>query len=96
MGELSDKALTGQIIAAAIAVHRALGPGFLESIYEKALCIELGANGISFECQKSLEIRYRGEPIGEHRLDLLVERRVVVELKAVKALEDIFFATVRS
>jgi GxxExxY protein len=96
MTELSDKELTGRIIAAAIAVHRALGPGFLESIYEKALCVELEANGIPYECQKSLEILYRGKPVGEHRLDMFVAGCVVVELKAVKALEDIFFAAVRS
>jgi GxxExxY protein len=96
MAELADKELTGRIIAAAIAVHRALGPGFLESVYEEAMCIELRANGIPYQRQKSVEILYREEPVGEHRLDLFVAGRVVVELKAVKALEDIFFATVRS
>lgn len=96
MGELTDKELTGQIIAAAIAVHRTLGPGFLEAVYEKALCVELDLNGIPYECQKSLEILYRGKSVGEHRLDLFVAGRVVVELKAVKAIEDVFFATVRS
>ena len=96
MAELTDKELTGRIIAAAISVHRALGPGFLESVYERALRIELEADEIPYECQKSFEILYRGKPVGEHRLDLLVAGRVVVELKAAKALEDIFFATVRS
>ena len=96
MTELADKELTGRIIAAAIAVHRALGPGFLESVYEEAMCIELRANGMPYERQKPVEILYREEPVGEHRLDLFVAGRVVVELKAVKALEDIFFATVRS
>ena len=96
MTELSDKELTGRIIAAAIAVHRALGPGFIESVYERALCIELDANGIPYECQKAVEIRYRNKPVGEHRLDLFIAGRAVIELKAVKALEDIFFATVRS
>ena len=96
MAELADKELTGRIIAAAIAVHRALGPGFLESVYEEAMCIELRANGIPYQRQKPVEILYREEPVGEHRLDLFVAGRVVVELKAVKALDDIFFATVRS
>jgi len=96
MTELADKDLTGRIIAAAIAVHRVLGPGYLESVYQEALCVELRANRIPFEREKPVAILYRDEPVGEHRLDLLVAGIVVVELKAVKALEDIFFATVRS
>ena len=96
MTELTNKDLTGPIIAAAIAVHRVLGPGYLESVYQEALCVELRANGIPFEREKPVAILYRDEPVGEHRLDLLVAGKVVVELKAVKALEDIFFATVRS
>ena len=94
--ELGHKDLSRQVIAAAIEVHRALGPGFLESIYEAALCIELDFRGIRYERQKLVPLRYRDRPVGEHRLDLLVEGVLVVELKAVKALEDIFFATTRS
>ncbi len=93
---MPDKALTAQIIDAAIAVHRALGPGFLESLYEEALCIELGTRGIPFERQRIIGLTYRDRPIGEHRLDLLVAGRVVVELKAVKALEAVHFSVVRS
>ena len=96
MTDLADRELTGRIIAAAIAVHRALGPGFLESVYQEALCVELRANGIPYECEKPVAILYRDQPVGEHRLDLFVAGKVVVELKAVKALDDIFFATVRS
>lgn len=88
--------LTSRIIAAAINVHRALGPGFLESVYEQALALELAAAGLRFERQKTITIEYLGQPVGEHRLDLLVEDEVVVELKAVSELEPIFFATVRS
>jgi len=88
--------LTGQIIGAAIAVHRELGPGFLESVHEEALCIELAGLGIKFRRQACVPIRYRGRQVGEHRLDLLVEELVVVELKALSAFEDIHFATVRS
>ena len=94
--DLKHRELTDKIIAAAIAVHRELGPGFLESIYEEALCVELEAMGIPYERQKAVPIYYRGKKIGEHRLDLLVDNAVVVELKAVKALEDIFFSTERS
>ena len=94
--ELGHKELSGQVIAAAIQVHQALGPGYLESIYETALCIEFDARRIHYERQKSVAVRYRDHPVGEHRLDLLVEGVLVVELKAVKVLEDIFFATTRS
>ena len=94
--ELKEKELTDRIIGAAIAVHRTLGPGFLESIYEEALCVEFDAVGISYARQKTIPLTYRDRPIGEHRLDLLVEGTVVVELKAISALEQIHFAVVRS
>lgn len=93
---LGSYELTDRIIGAAIAVHTALGPGFLEAIYEAAICLELEATGIAFERQKPVAVRYRGEVVGEHRLDLLVERRVVVELKAIKEIEPVHFAIVRS
>lgn len=93
---MENKELTGQIIGAAIRVHRELGPGYLESIYEEALVIELASLGLRFERQHGVDICYRGQPVGEHRLDLLVERTVVVELKAVLELQDIFYVTVRS
>ena len=93
---LPHEQLTGRIIAAAIEVHRALGPGFLESIYENALALEPEASGLRFERQRNVPIRYRQQLVGEHRVDLLVEGVIVVELKAVSGLEPIFFATVRS
>ncbi len=77
-------------------MHRALGPGFLETIYEEAFCIELERCGLAFQRQKSVPIFYRGQLAGEHRFDLLVEGQIVVELKAVKAIEPIHFAIVRS
>jgi GxxExxY protein len=93
---LKHKSLTQRIIAAALTVHRELGPGFLESVYEEALAIEFEECGLKFERQKTVPVLYRGRPIGEHRLDFLVEGCVIVELKAVKALEDVLFAVVRS
>jgi GxxExxY protein len=93
---MQDKELTEQIIAAAIAVHKELGPGFLESVYEEAMCIELTHRGIPYERHKIIDVPFRGKFIAEHRLDLLVESKVIVELKAVKALEPVFFAIVRS
>ena len=94
--ELPDKELTASIISAAIAVHRALDPGFLESVYEEALCVELASRNLPFERQKTIRLTYRDRPVGEHRLDLLVAGRVVLELKAVKDLESVHFAVVRS
>lgn len=91
-----DTDLSAAVIRAAIAVHKALGPGFLESFYEEALCLELESQQVSFERQKTLEVKYRGRVIGEHRLDLLVAGRLVVELKTVQALDPIHFSIVRS
>ena len=93
---LRDIQITEQIIAAAIRVHRALGPGFLESIYEEALAVESALSGIQFVRQYPVPLFYRDHQIGEHRLDFLVERKIVVELKAVSELEDIHFAIGRS
>ena len=96
MGELGNKELSGRVIDAAIKVHQALGPGFVESVYEKALCWELTRRGVAFECQKTVKLFYEGAEVREHRLDLFVEGKLVVELKAVSALEDVFFAIGRS
>ena len=93
---LRDSETTQQIIAAAIRVHRALGPGFLESIYEEALAVEFALSGIQFVRQYPVPLFYRDHQIGEHRLDFLVEGKIVVELKAVSRLEDIHFAIGRS
>jgi len=93
---LEHEELTGNIIAAAIEVHRRLGPGFIESVYENALVIELKKRGLRVDQQKEIVITYDGFEIGKHRLDLLVENTIVVELKAVRNLEDIYFAIVKS
>jgi GxxExxY protein len=96
MNELGHKELSGRVIESAIAVHTALGPGFIESVYETALCVELDARGIGHERQKVVRVQHRGVDVGEHRLDLLVEKCLLVELKAVKELDDIFFVIGRS
>jgi GxxExxY protein len=93
--ELGNTRLTERIIAVAIRVHKQIGPGFLEIMYE-ALAIELASSGITFKRQKLLPTFYRKHLIGEHRLDLLVEGSVIVELKAIPPLEDIHFAILRS
>ncbi len=94
--ELEHKPLTENIIGAAIVVHRHLGPGFIESIYENALCIELRKRGLSVCQQTEVAITYDGVEVGKHRLDLLVEDTIVVELKAVKNLQSVHFAVVKS
>ena len=88
--------LSGQIIEAAVSVHRELGPGFLGSVYDSALAVALRHRGIPYESQKEITVVFENEEVGVHRLDLLVDGRIVVELKAVKALEDVHFAQVRS
>ena len=96
MVELGQRELSGRVIEAAIAVHTALGPGFIESVYESALCLELTARRISSERQKIIMITYRGNDVGQHRLDLVVDKVLLVELNAVRAIKDIFFAVGRS
>jgi GxxExxY protein len=93
---LAHEALTERIIGAAIEVHRRLGPGFLESVYEKALIIELQKRGLALVNQMEVIVIYDDKEVGRHRLDLLVEDTIVVDLKAIKNLEDIHFAMVRS
>jgi GxxExxY protein len=94
--EIQNKALTDRIIAAAIRVHKELGPGFLEAMYEEALAIELTAVSLAFERQKLLPGFYHEHLIGEHRVDFVAEQKAILELKAISALEDIHFAIVRS
>ncbi|MDO9565514.1 MAG: GxxExxY protein [Candidatus Desulfaltia sp.] len=88
--------LSNKIIGAAIEVHRTLGPGFLESIYEEALKIELSELKIYYDNQKDVKINYHGIEVGQHRLDILVENIIIVELKTVKEFADIHFAQLRS
>ena len=78
--------LSGVVIGAAIEVHRTLGAGFLESVYESALAVEFQNRGILFERQKIISVTYKGHSIGESRLDFFVENTLVVELKAVSQL----------
>jgi GxxExxY protein len=89
--------LTGKIIGSGIEVHRQLGPGFIETIYENALVYELRQRGLRVEQQLEVPVMYAREvEVGKHRLDLYVEGQVVVELKAISSLEDVHFAVVRS
>jgi GxxExxY protein len=88
--------LSERIIGSCIQVHRTLGPGFLEKIYEEALCRELLGSGLHFERQKLVVVFYAGNPVGEHRLDLVVEGQIVIELKAISGIDDAHLAVARS
>lgn len=87
-----DQEISERIIGCAIEVHRVLGPGLLESAYEEALCLEMGIRGVSFKRQVSVPVLYKGQPIGDYRLDLLVEDTLVVEIKSVERMDPLFVA----
>ncbi|MDY7009958.1 MAG: GxxExxY protein [Planctomycetota bacterium] len=91
-----EKELTEKIIGCAISVHRELGPGYLEILYERALAQEFKKQGLKFEQQRSAKVFYDGVEIGEHRIDLFVEEKVVVELKSVERLNSRHVAQVIS
>ena len=84
--------LTSKIIGCAMTVHKTLGNGFQEVIYQRALQIEMRLTGISFTREHEMPIFYRGEQIGTRRVDFLVEGIISVELKAISKLEDVHFA----
>ena len=88
--------LTEQIISAAIEVHRILGPGLLESIYEEALAVELTLRGMECRRQVEVDVNYKGHVIKSQRLDLLAAGEVIVEVKSVAALPDVALAQVLS
>jgi len=88
--------LTETIIECVIRVHKILGPGFLESIYRKALMIELKRHCLDVETEKEVVIYYEKQEIGRHRLDMLIQSKVIVELKTVEALSRAHYAQVRS
>ena len=88
--------MTEKIIGCAIEVHRNLGPGLLESIYERALCCEFNICGIQYESQVIVPVVYKGNNLGECRLDLLVEKEIILELKAVERMEPVFKAQLLS
>jgi GxxExxY protein len=87
---MDENGLAHKVIGAAIEVHRALGPGLLESAYQNCLVHEFRLKGIAFECEVMIPIKYKGLVVGEaYRADLLVEGRVIVELNSVERVSDI-------
>ena len=87
--KFAHKNITGDIIGCSLEVHSRLGPGLLESVYEEALAHEFKLAGIIFERQKEIFINYKGHSIGKHRIDFLIENKVILELKAVQTLHSI-------
>ena len=96
MDEETLNRLTERIIGCAIEVHRNLGPGLLEAIYESALCIEMELAGLAYERQKPIQVMYKGHALGEHRLDVVVEDAVILELKSVERFDRVFEAQILS
>lgn len=90
--EFPLKNITEKIIACAIEVHSALGPGLLESVYEEALSHEFRLRKIRHERQKEITLKYKNKIIGLHRIDFLVENEVILELKATEGINKIFLA----
>jgi GxxExxY protein len=87
-----DSELTGKIIGCAMEVHRTLGNGFQEKIYQRALAIEMTYQGLSFSREHEMNIIYKGTHIGTRRVDFFVEEKIMVEIKAVIKLEDVHLA----
>ncbi len=83
---MENEQLPQAIIGSAFKVHNTLGVGFLEKVYENALCIELAKQGLHISQQLPITVYYKGEPVGEYFADILVENKVIVELKAVREL----------
>ncbi len=92
MVEYKYKELTSKIINAAHTVHNSLGYGFLEKVYHKSLFIELAKRGYNVEYEKSVQVCYDGQVVGDFSLDLLVENKVIVEIKAVESYTSVFEA----
>lgn len=90
--EYAESELTGKIIGCAIEVHKFLGNGFQEVIYQRALAIELKNEGIEFSREHEMDIFYKGDKIGSRRVDFFIENKIMVELKAVIQLEDVHLA----
>ncbi|MFC1646011.1 GxxExxY protein [Candidatus Omnitrophota bacterium] len=88
--------LTNRIINIAIKVHKKLGPGFIEKIYERALEYELTKNDLKFEKQKAIRVRYEEIFLGDQRIDFLIENKVILELKAVSEITGIHIAQIIS
>lgn len=93
---IQDDPLTRRIIACAIEVHKRLGPGLLEKLYKEAMIIEMEINGIKVEKNVKIPVEYKGRPIGDYFIDILVEDAVILELKSVERHDPVFEAQLLS
>ena len=96
MNHFRGEKLTERIIECIIHVHQTIGPGFLETVYRNAMIIELRKRGLATEVEKEIVVCYDEQEVGRHRLDLLVEGQIILELKTVEALSKAHYAQVRS
>ena len=81
-----DYDLAGRVIGIAMEVHRTLGPGFVESVYENALLVELAASQLAFDSQKALTVIYKNQCVGDFVADIIVDKALIIELKSVQSL----------
>ena len=88
--------LSYQVMQAVFEVHNHLGPGFTEDIYENALALELEIKGIPFERQTQIQVHYKDRFVGNYRLDMVIDSKIILELKAVTQLNDVFKAQLLS
>ena len=89
MNDIYYKELSDKIIGFAIEVHKILGNGFLEKVYENALLYELSNSGIHVESQVPVPVKYKGNPVGEYFCDILVDEQIILELKVTKNIDPI-------
>ena len=92
---MSENEIAKVVFECGLKIHKALGPGLLESAYEECLCYELNKNGVSFERQKTLPLIYEAINLDiGYRVDIMIENKFIIELKAVESLTDIHFAQI--
>jgi GxxExxY protein len=88
VGEILHRELSFRVVGASMEVHRQLGPGFLEAVYHNALVHELTLQGILFETKKPLPVVYKGQTVGMYEADIVVDKKIVLELKSVQGLNS--------
>lgn len=87
---------SSQVLGAAVEVHRALGPGFLEKTYSQALRVALEMRGVSYAAECEVPLTFAGRGVGSYRIDLIADDRIIIELKAVRRFEELHFAQLRA
>ena len=96
MGDFRNDPLTSRILGCVFRVHGKLGPGFVEGVYQRALVVDFQSEGIDVVVEKYIPIFYRNERVGRHYLDIVVEDRVIIEVKAAESICKAHYAQVRS